>query len=96
MEVLTFASLQRTMRLKPMYSHGMTGQSSSRGTCVRPNTYLRDGGHEQCHTMTGEHYSAPHCMQQVHVMSHPALPCPALPCPAPTHCLITKGCDSRF
>ena len=62
-----------------MYSHGMTGQSSSRGTCVRPNTYLRDGGHEQCHTMTGEHYSAPHCMQQVHVMSHPALPCPALP-----------------
>ena len=28
------------MSIKPMRSTGMTGQSSSRGTCVTPKTYL--------------------------------------------------------
>ena len=29
-----------TMSIKPMRSTGITGQSSKRGTCVTPNTYL--------------------------------------------------------
>lgn len=31
---------QNTMSVKPMRSTGITGQSSSRGMCVIPNTYL--------------------------------------------------------
>jgi len=30
-----------TVSIKPMCSTGMTGQSSKRGTCVIPNTYLK-------------------------------------------------------
>ena len=30
-----------TMSIKPMRSTGITGQSSKRGTCVIPNTYLK-------------------------------------------------------
>lgn len=33
--------LGNTIRIKPMRSTGMTGQSSSRGICVIPNTYLQ-------------------------------------------------------
>jgi len=30
-----------TVSIKPMCSTGITGQSSKRGTCVIPNTYLK-------------------------------------------------------
>lgn len=40
MAVMLLGCEWNTMSIKPMRSTGMTGQSSSRGMCVTPNTYL--------------------------------------------------------